>query len=115
VRVQGPIYFSNNDYSPDGESSFMLKGSATNFAGWRNNTGQDANSIAADPKFASPTPGPSPADFGLQPGSPAIGSGAGLRAKEEKALAPGISWPNQVALSIQEKERWDIGAIRQKP
>jgi len=51
--VPGPIYFSNNDYYPDGGNSFMLKGSLSNFAGWRKNTGQDANSIVADPKFAS--------------------------------------------------------------
>ena len=113
--VQGPINFSNNDYYPDGGSSFMLKGSATNFAGWRSNTGQDANSIIADPKFVSPAPGTSPGDFGLQSGSPAIGNGTDLGSNEEKALAPGVSWPNQVALSMQEKERWDIGAIRHKP
>jgi hypothetical protein len=101
--VQGPIYFSNNDYYPDGGNSFMLKGSPSNFAGWRNNTGQDANSIVEDPKFVSPAPGTSPCDFGLQPSSPAIGNGTDLGSNEERALAPGVSWPNQVALSIQEK------------
>ena len=79
------------------------------------NTGQDANSIVADPKFVPPTPGTSPGDFGLHSGSPAIGNGADLGSNEEKALAPGVSWLNQVALSIQEKERWDIGAFRHKP
>src|ERR1700735_1822990 len=79
------------------------------------NTGQDANSIVADPKFVPPTPGTSPGDFGLHSGSPAIGNGADLGSNEEKALAPGVSWLNQVALSIQEKVRWDIGAFRQKP
>jgi parallel beta-helix repeat protein len=113
--VQGPVYFSNNDYYPDGGNSFALKGSATNFAGWRSNTGQDANSIVADPKFVSPAPGTSPRDFALQPGSPAIGSGANLGSDEERALAPGVSWPDQVVLSAQEKQRWDIGAFRHQP
>jgi hypothetical protein len=113
--VQGPIYFSNNDYYPDGGNSFMLKGSPSNFAGWRNATGQDTNSIVADPKFVSPAPGTSPGDFGLQSGSPAIGNGADLGSNEERALAPGGSWPNQVALSIQKKDRWDIGAFRHQP
>ena len=113
--VQGPIYFSNNDYYPDGGNSFMLKGSPSNFAGWRKSTGQDANSIVEDPKFLSSAPGASPDDFGLKPGSPAIGHGTDLGSNEEKALAPGVSWPNQVILSVQEKERWDIGAFRHKP
>ena len=93
----------------------MLKGSPSNFAGWRKSTGQDANSIVEDPKFLSSAPGASPDDFGLKPGSPAIGHGTDLGSNEEKALAPGVSWPNQVILSVQEKERWDIGAFRHKP
>jgi parallel beta-helix repeat protein len=113
--VQGPIYFSNNDYFPDSGHSFMLKGSQSNFAGWRNNTGQDANSIVEDPKFVSSAPGTSPGDFSLQPSSPAIGHGTDLGSNEERALAPGGSWPNQVALSIQKKDRWDIGAFRHTP
>jgi parallel beta helix pectate lyase-like protein len=35
---------------------------------WQQNTGQDAHSIAADPRFVSPLTG----DFRLQPGSPAL-------------------------------------------
>jgi parallel beta-helix repeat protein len=110
--VQGPIDFSNNDYYPDGARSFKLKDSATSFAGWQSSAGQDANSIVTDPKFVSASPGASPKDFALRPGSPAIGSGANLGSNEEKALSPGVSWPDQVVLSAQEKQRWDIGAFR---
>jgi hypothetical protein len=81
----------------------MSNGSQTNFAGWRNNTGQDTNSIIADPKFVSSVPGTSPDDFGLQPGPPAIANGADLGSNEERALAPGVSWPNQIALSFRKR------------
>ena len=112
--ADGPFEFSNNLYYPDGPSAFNWKGAATSFSSWSNNSGRDATSIIADPGFSSAAPN-SPLDFVLSPGSPAAGRGADLGTPYNAALAPHLSWPNQVNLLTQENGRWDIGAFRHLP
>lgn len=109
--VQGPLDFANNLYFPDGPSAFDMKGSATNFAGWRSNSGQDATSIIADPML-SPTGSDAAPNFAIRPGSPAVGGGANLGSQYNLALAPSLTWPNQVKLLPQDNNHWDIGAFR---
>jgi len=109
--VDGPVYFANNNYFPGGPNIFNWRGALFDFAGWRENTGQDINSIAADPRFSSASPN-SPQEFSLRSDSRDIGSGADLGPDYEKALAPEGSWPKGVRLSLQQKKRWDIGAFR---
>jgi parallel beta-helix repeat protein len=75
--VDGPFDFSGNDYYPDGPAAFNWRGSQSNFAGWRNTSGQDGQSILGDPGFSTSVPG-RPSDFVLRPGSPALGKGANL-------------------------------------
>lgn len=75
--VDGPFDFSENDYYPDGPAAFNWKGSQFNFAGWRNISGQDGQSILGDPAFKASVPG-QPSDFALRPGSLAQGKGANL-------------------------------------
>jgi parallel beta-helix repeat protein len=108
--VAQPLYFRNNDYYPDGPTAFSLNGTATNFAGWRQSSGQDANSIIADPKFAVSSPA-LPSNFILQPASPLIGKGADLGSVNNQALAPNSSWPDQVNLMAEQNNYWDIGAF----
>lgn len=75
--VDGPFDFSGNDYFPDGPAAFNWKGSQFDFAGWRNISRQDGQSILGDPAFKAAVPG-QPSEFVLRPGSPARGKGANL-------------------------------------
>lgn len=109
--VAGPLRFSNNDYFPDSSHGFKWAGGIGAFDDWRRASGQDSGSFVTDPRFVSATPS-SPGDFALQPGSPAIGTGFDLGADEQNALGPSTAWPNQVKLSPQEQQRWDVGALR---
>jgi len=112
--VQGPLDFANNLYFPDGPSAFNMKGAVTNFAGWRSNSGQDASSIAADPML-SPSPSEASPNFVIRAGSPAVGRGADLGTGYNLALAPSLTWPNQIKLLPQDNDRWDIGAFHHMP
>jgi parallel beta-helix repeat protein len=112
--VQGPFDFANNLYYPDGPSAFNMKGSTTNFADWRSNSGQDATSIVADPML-SPTGSDTAPSFAIRPGSPAVGRGANLGTQYNMALAPVLTWPNQVKLLPQDNDHWDIGAFHHTP
>jgi parallel beta-helix repeat protein len=112
--VQGPFDFANNLYYPDGSSAFNMKGSATNFAGWRSNSGQDASSIVADPMLIPSGSDASP-NFAIRPGSPAVGRGANLGAQYNMSLAPSLTWPNQVKLLPQDNDHWDVGAFHHTP
>jgi len=87
--VDGPFDFSSNDYYPDGAAAFNWKGAPFNFAGWRNISGQDAQSVLGDPAFKASVPAQSP-DFELRPGSPALGKGAEIE-KEIRANLPRAS------------------------
>ncbi len=53
---------------------------------WQKNSGQDKNSLAADPMFADPANG----DFRLKSGSPAIGMGFGGQNMGASGTAPAI-------------------------
>jgi parallel beta-helix repeat protein len=112
--VQGPFDFANNLYFPDGPSAFNLNGTPTNFAAWRANSGQDATSIVADPMLA-PAGSESALQFAVRPGSPAVGRGANLGTQYNMALAPSLTWPNQVQLLPQDNDHWDIGAFHHTP
>jgi len=60
---------------------------------WRTATGQDVNSLSADPLFMTPTAAPAAANFQLQSASPAIDRGLNLAGTVERdflgALRPG--------------------------
>ena len=87
--VDGPFDFSGNDYYPDGPAAFNWKGAPFNFAGWRNISDQDAQSMLGDPAFKASVPA-QPLDFALRPGSPALGKGAEIQ-KEMGANLPRVS------------------------
>jgi hypothetical protein len=63
-----------NGWYPDSSSGFYLAAGASNFAGWKSETSQDANSITGNPLFVST----STPDFHLQTGSPAIQAGVNV-------------------------------------
>jgi len=112
--VDGPFYFSNNLYFPEGGSSFNWKGAIMGFSDWRASTGLDGNSIVTDPQLSSSAPN-SPRDFALSPTSQAVARGADLGDVNKMALSPVPVWPMQVRVSPQEPGRWDIGAFRHIP
>jgi parallel beta-helix repeat protein len=108
--VQGPFEFANNLYSVDGEAKFDWLGSSVNFADWRKETGQDADSYLTDPGLASSVP-TEPRDFAPSGVSQAVGHGADLGPEMHLALSPKIQWPTQVNLLPQNPGHWDIGAF----
>jgi hypothetical protein len=67
--TSGSVVSNNNTFNT--QSSGFLNGHSTLVA-WRSATGQDQNSILADPKFVNP----SNRDFTLQPTSPCINAGS---------------------------------------
>lgn len=113
--VQGPLDFANNLYFPDGPSAFNMRGSATDFAAWRIKSGQDATSFVADPMLTPSSGSESPLEFAINRGSPAVGRGINLGAQFNMALAPNLTWPNQVILLPQKNDHWDIGAFHHTP
>lgn len=62
-----------NDWFADG-GRFKWDGTTYDFAGWQQASGQDANTMNADPMFVNADEG----DFNLQGGSPCIDAGADL-------------------------------------
>jgi hypothetical protein len=67
-----PFTADNNLYYPDGPALFKIGNNSYDFVGWKTKTGQDGNSLAADPLLANLTAG----DVRLTPNSPAIDKGA---------------------------------------
>ena len=110
-RVQGPLEFTNNLYSLDGEAKFNWKGTMVSFTEWRTVTQLDGNSLLADPQLTSLQPS-APRDFALSASSQAVGHGIDLGNDKKMALAPSLQWPAEVKLLPQEPGRWDIGAFR---
>jgi parallel beta-helix repeat protein len=106
--VQLPVELANNEYFPDDAQKFNLRSSLSDLSGWKAKTGQDANSFAADPRFAAAAPA-GPNDFRLQDGSPAIGRGAQTEFAE--SLAADLKWP-QIVRVTKQQQRWDLGAIQ---
>jgi hypothetical protein len=106
--VQLPVELANNEYFPDDAQRFNLRSSLSDLSGWKTKTAQDANSFAADPRFAAPAPS-GPNDFRLQDGSPAIGKGAQTEFTE--SLAADLKWP-QIVRVAKQQQRWDLGAIQ---
>jgi hypothetical protein len=109
--VQGPVTLDNNAYFPDSPQKFDCRDSVSDFSGWRSQTGQDANSIVADPQFVSSTPN-APHDFALQAGSPGVGKGVDLGSEFEDSLGPDLEWPRLAHTVKQGQKNWDLGAIR---
>ena len=64
----------NNLFFPDGAGMFNWLGTTSDFAGWKTNSSQDANSVNADPLLVDPAND----DFHLQSTSPAIDAGANV-------------------------------------
>ena len=112
--VEGPFDFSNNLYFPDGRAAFNWKGATVDFAGWRNSSNLDQNSVIADPKLSSPAPETS-GDFSLSPSSLGVGRGADLGSQNNMALSPTAVWPEQLKFQPQDAGRWDIGAFHHTP
>ena len=108
--VEGPLDFTNNLYSVDGEGKFNWRGSPLSFTEWRSLAGLDADSFVADPKLVAAVPA-EPRDFAPSTASQAVGHGADLGADNKMALAPNLKWPTDVTFLTQESGRWDIGAI----
>jgi Domain of unknown function DUF11/Thrombospondin type 3 repeat len=59
----------NNDYDPGTGTLGFLDATQTTLSAWQSATGQDLNSISADPVFNGPT------DLRPQPGAPVLGAG----------------------------------------
>ncbi|HTV59537.1 MAG TPA: right-handed parallel beta-helix repeat-containing protein [Verrucomicrobiae bacterium] len=113
--VEGPLDFSDNDYFPDGRNAFNWKGSPLDFASWRSETRQDANSMVADPRFAGSPPS-KPSDFAPRSDSPAVARAEKMGENFSNALSPSpLDWPAQVELVRQIGNRWDIGALHHLP
>lgn len=113
--VEGPLRFSDNDYFPDGRHAFDWKGSPLDFASWRSEAGQDANSFVADPLFAGSPPS-KPSDFAPRSDSPAVARAEKLGDNFNNALSPSLlDWPAHVQLVLQTGNHWDIGALHHLP
>jgi hypothetical protein len=67
-------YFSMAGYAEGTSIVWEAFNGYTNFANWQSVTGEDANSVNADPQFVAL--GAAPPDFDTSPGSPAIGAGS---------------------------------------
>ena len=79
---------------------------AYNFANWKTNSGQDPNSISANPLFTNAAGN----DFTLQSSSPAIDTGTTLGSPYNMALDPRTSFPWST-LDQNIYGSWEIGAF----
>jgi hypothetical protein len=66
-------YYSLAGYAEGTSIVWEAASSYTNFANWQSVSGEDANSVNADPQFVAA--GATPPDFETQPGSPTINAG----------------------------------------
>jgi len=74
IRKRGAgstIVSDYNIFAEDGSTHFDFETTQSDFAGWKTNSGQDANSTVADPLFSDAPSG----GFQLKYGSPAINKG----------------------------------------
>jgi len=69
VSASATVDIDYNDFYSSPATVLNWHGTQYNFADWKTNSGQDAHSLNADPKFRSTT------DFHLLPTSPCIGAG----------------------------------------
>lgn len=99
--------FDYNIYFGGNSAPFTWNGTAYSMANYLAASGQDAQSINADPQFNNP----SSDDFTLNHASPAIGAGLNLGPPWQFDLQPGSVWPNAVTTASQSASGgWDIGA-----
>lgn len=73
------IDINYNSYYPDGAAQFDWLGTDYTFANWLTNSGQDANSLIADPLMTDPAGG----DFTLSYASPCINKGTAVGLTED--------------------------------
>jgi len=99
-----------NLYGDDIDTQFEWNDTPYNFADWKTNSSQDANSPAiADPLFTNAAGG----DFTLQATSPCRNVGVDLGDTYDDALNPyACTWPNAVYTLDQDNfgDGWEIGA-----
>lgn len=99
--------FNNNVYFGGNSTPFIWNGTAYSLANYQSASGQDGNSINADPQFTNPSSN----NFTLGSSSPAIGAGVNLGPTFQFDLAPGSTWPGNVSTANQNSNgNWDIGA-----
>jgi len=91
-----------NCYYPDVGVKFQVGPNNYNFSGWKNATGQDANSFVSDPKLINPDGG----DFRLDIGSPCIKAGTDVGLDKDYH---GNSWRNPPSMGAIEYFR--IGGV----
>jgi hypothetical protein len=93
-----------------GGSATPFEWNVTNydFADYKTNSGEDANSLNSAPTFYNSAA----AQFWLTSGSPGIGAGTNLGSPYNIGLMPGSSWPNSVLTGDQNSygTRWEVGA-----
>ena len=83
--IQGNTSNYNLVYRGLGQAIRLYSGAAYyDLPNWRTATGQDLNSLSADPLFVAPTAEPAGANFQLQSASPAIDKGANLAGTVER-------------------------------
>jgi parallel beta-helix repeat protein len=99
--------FDYNLYYGGNSTPFTWNGTAYSMTNYLAASGQDAQSIYADPQFTNPSAN----DFSLTSNSPAIGAGVNLGTAYHFDLAPGSIWPYNVSTASQNANgAWDIGA-----
>ena len=111
LRAQATTNFvSDNNifYNSLSATPFYWGATQYNFADWKTNSSQDANSTSTDPLFTNAAG----SDFTLQSISPAIDAGANLGSTYSSALLPGSTWPSSVTTADQSLRGsgWEIGA-----
>ncbi len=104
ANSQTDTVYNYNLYYGGSATPFTWTTTAYNFADWKTNSSQDANSLNADPLFVSTS------DFHLQLGSPAINAGVdvGLTSDYEGKHVPRGSAPD---IGAYEYQSINIGAI----
>jgi hypothetical protein len=104
-----PRIVSNyNDVYHAGGGAFMsLQGVPDSWANWITNSGQDENSVNANPELTNASSN----NFTLQSTSPAIDAGANLGSAYELGLDPASTWPSNIITDNQNSfgAGWDIG------
>jgi len=104
---------NNNLYYGSAASPFDWGYTNYNFVGWKQNSGQDANSLNANPLFTDLSGSYSTStDFTLQSSSPAIDAGLNLGTSYDMGLDPASTWPSSIILDNQNSfgAGWEMGA-----
>jgi parallel beta-helix repeat protein len=99
--------FNYNLYYGGSSTPFTWNGTAYSLPNYEAASGQDSQSLNANPQFTNPSAN----NFTLTSTSPAIGAGINLGSDYQFDLKPGSVWPNNVSTASQNSNgAWDIGA-----